>query len=231
MTDEPPETIGVDQPPEPPAGGTSAADPAEQGWRKDKQGRWYAPAKGRSGVVYRKGNQTPEEAHAADSKGPKDHPPRSRRSAVPKAPAPTQMALKDLEFALAEAFSTPAMVAGMRGDEWAADHFTREGPVLARNLTKAAEHNAWLRRKLEAAVTGEDLLVKVMVLLPVVSALIAYSVPPIIYYLNPGFIPPEAREMFHVPEREPKPKPDAESPSSPPAAETAEPQGPVAAAA
>jgi hypothetical protein len=210
---------------------TSAVDPAEQGWRRDRQQRWFTPAKGRSGVVYRRDNETVEEALARDAKGPKDREPRSKKSRVPRAPAPTQVSLKELEFALSELFCSPAFVAAGRGEEWAANHFTKEGPVLARNLTKAAEHNPWLRAKLEAAVTGEALMVKVMTIIPVAAALIAYSLPPVIYYFDPGFIPPEAREMFHVPVREKKDEPDAESPPGAETAEASEPAAAVAAAA
>ena len=182
----------------------------EDGWRQDKKGRWITPARGRSGVVYRQGNETIDEAHARDAKGPKDRKPQAKRSKVPKAPAPTQASLKELEFMLAETLQAPAMVAAMGGDVWAANHFTREGPVLARNLTQAAAHNPWLRAKLEAALTGEDLLIKLMTLLPVAAALVAYAIPPVIYYLNPGFLPPEARAMFNVPERPKKPEREEE---------------------
>lgn len=184
----------------PPVGGgeTSIDDPAAQGWRRDKQGRWYAPARGRSGVVYRTGNQTVEEAHAEDAKGPRDTPPKSKKKA-PKPPAPTQASLKELEFMLAEGLKSPAMICAAIGDEWPAEHFTMHGPVLARNLVKAAEHNPWLRAKLEAAMTGEDFMIRLISTFGIASALFMYSVPVVLYYTGAGN--PAARDMFGVPDR------------------------------
>lgn len=180
----------------------SASDPSKDGWRKDTKDRWYIPRQGRSGVIYRQGNETPDEARARDAKGPKDRRPRSKTSSVPKAPASTQKTIQELEFGLTELFKAPEMATAMQGDEWATMHFDREAPVLARNLAHAAEHNPWLRSKLEAIITGEGvLLMKVLAFVPVLSAAIAYTLPPIIYYLEPGFIPPEARDRFNVPRR------------------------------
>lgn len=191
-----PEAPGSEAPP--PA---SPPTPESQGWRKDKAGRWVTPARGRGGFVYRKGNETIDEAHARDSKGPKDKAPKAKPK-TPKAPAPTQVSLKELEFALTEALSSPSMIAAMQGDEWAANHFVQQAPILSRNLTKAAEHNPWLRAKLEATMSGDVLLMRLMTLFPVVSAAIAYTVPPLIFYLNPPFIGEEARAMFGVPHRD-----------------------------
>lgn len=213
----------VDTPAEPP-------DPGAEGWSKDKQGRYYVPARGRSGVVYRKGNETVDEAHLRDSKGPKDKRPKSSKpKTAPKAPAPTSVSLQELEFAIKEALSTPAMIAAMQGDEWAADHFTTQAPALARNLTKAAEHNPWLRAKLEAAMSGDMFLMKIATLMPVFSAAVAYLIPPIIYYFDPGFLPPQAREMFRVPDRdEVRQQQEQHAADAPAPAEADRPPGPVA---
>lgn len=179
----------------------------DAGWQTDKRGKWYAPARGRSGLLRRVGNETLEEAYARDAGDREnrgaDRPPKPKptKSKVPKQPAPTTVTSIELEALLREVLSAPAMGAGMAGDQWAADHFTREAPVLARNLVAASEHNPWLRRKLEGLVLGEDLLVKLLTLLPVAGALVAYSIPPIIYYFDPPFIPREARQMMRVPDR------------------------------
>lgn len=203
------------------------SDPAANGWRKDKQGRWFTPARGRSGVVYRQGNETTDEAHARDAKGPKDKRPKSKPKA-PKPPAPTQTSLKELEFMLAEGLKSPAMICAAFGDEWPAEHFTTHGPVLARNLVKASEHNPWLRAKLEAAMTGEDFMVKFITAAGVAGALFLYAIPPVIYYVDPKFISPAAREMLGgIPTRRPPEAPDA--PPAPPAAAPA-PAGPPASA-
>lgn len=181
----------------------TSTGPEAQGWRKDTKDRYYIPRQGKSGVIYRQGDETPDEARARDSKGPaKDRPPKSKRSKVPKAPAPSQKTIQEIEFALSELFKSPEMVTAMQGDEWATMHFDREAPVLARNLAHAAETNPWLRSKLEAIITGEGVfLFKILALAPLISAAIAYLVPPFIYYFDPKFIPAEARDRFNVPHR------------------------------
>lgn len=184
----------------PAAGGGGAVDPRAQGWKQDVRGRWITPARGRSGMVYRQGNETIEEALARDKKGPKDKRPKSKPKTAPKPPAPTQESLKELEFLLAEGLKSLAVPCAMLGDSWPADHFTLHGPILARNLVEASKHNPWLRSKLEAAVRGEDFMVKVITTLGIGGALCMYAVPPILYYL-PGVAPKEARELFDVPDR------------------------------
>ena len=197
-------------------------DPAAQGWKLDGQGRWSVPARGKRGNVYRRGNETPDEAHArAELEASKDRPPKGKRDKVPtgaKPPAPTQVSLKDLEFVLAEGLKSPAMLCAMVGDEWPAEHFTRHGPVLARNLVKASETNPWLREKLEAATRGEDWLFKFMGAAGVAGALMLYAAPPAIYYLNPKFIPREADQMLGIPQRKGEPDPNRRhaDPAAPP---------------
>lgn len=183
--------------------------------------------------MYRQGNETIEEAHARDAKGPRDRRPKAKPKA-PKAPAPTQVTLKELEFALTEALQAPSVVAAMQGEEWAADHFVRQAPALARNLTKAAEHNPWLRAKLEASMSGDVFVMRIMTLFPVVAAAIVYTLPPIIYYFDPPFISDRAREMFEVPKREKKTdREDSQHGATPPETPAAPeaPPAPVAAAA
>lgn len=218
----------------PPAADPAASpvdDPAAQGWRRDKQQRWFTPAKGRSGVVYRQGTETLEEAHARDAKGPKDRKPKAKPK-VPKAPAPTQVSLKELEFALTEALSAPSMIGAMQGEEYIANHFVQQAPILARNLVKAAEHNPWLRSKLEATMSGDVFLMRIMTLFPVAAAAVAYTLPPIIYYFDPPFISEPAREMFQVPKRDKQQREERDAPPTPPASAAAsEAPGPVAAAA
>lgn len=206
----------------------ATASPAE-GWSTDKNGRQFAPARGRGGRVFRHGDETLEEAYARDASTKRDPPPKSRggKSRVPKAPAPTAKTIVELEFMLVELLRSPEMVTAATGDEWATEHFHREAPVLARNLAQAADRNPWLRRKLEAMLTAEDLfIVRVLSLIPVAAAAIAYALPPIIYFLDPGFIPASARDMFHVPYRPEKPAPAAEErDGSPPT--TAQAAGPA----
>jgi hypothetical protein len=203
---------------------TATAGEEEDGWRIDRQGRKFVAARGRSGIVYRQGNETVEEALARDGKGPRDKPPKKAggAQALPKAakpPAPTQQDLKELEHALAEGLRAPAMIAAAAGDEWLATHFTQQGPILARHLVSAARHNPWLRSKLEAAMHGEDVMVKVITTMSVGGALVGYAVPPIIYMLNPPFVSPKAREMFGVPDRKPpQTREEHDAGTAPPAA-------------
>lgn len=210
-------------------GATGPPDPAaEDGWKIDKQKRKFVAARGRSGIVYRQGNETVEEALARDAKGPRDKPPKKKKgdpaaaaataaAVAGKGPAPSKQGLKELEHALAEGLRAPAMAAAMVGDEWLAEHFMKQGPVLARNLVMASEHNPWLRAKLEAAMQGEDIMIKVMTMMTVGGAVIGYVVPPIIYLVNPPFVSEKAREMFGVPERRPDHEEGPRAPATPPA--------------
>jgi hypothetical protein len=202
-----------------------AAPGAEDGWKTDKQNRQYVAAKGRSGVVYRQGEETVEEALARDGK-PKDQKPRKKRpapsGAVPKPPAPTEVDLKEIEHYLAEVFRAPAIPCATMGDEWAANHFATQGPVLARNLVAASRHNPWLRHKLEAAMLGgDDMMFKVLGMMGLASAVMAYAAPPIIWWFNPPVIGGEkAREMFGIPDkRDGKDAPAAAPPGPAPAPE------------
>jgi hypothetical protein len=113
-------------------------------------------------------------------------------------PPPAHVDLKELEKLLTEALAAPAMPCAMFGDEWAANHFTTQAPYLARNLVLAAEHNPWLRLKLEAMATGQDAAVKLLGMAGVAGALFGYAVPPLVHFLNLP-VAPKAREMFGIP--------------------------------
>jgi hypothetical protein len=221
MSDQGPE-LERDAPPASSADQTNGAPPVEDGWRPDKQGRLYVPAQGRKGVVFRRGEETIADALERDRRaqqdGGRDKRPRRKSKRPPMPPAPEHVDLKALEKMLAEALQAPAMACAMYGDEWAANHFTQQGPYLARNLVLASEHNPWLRRKLEAAAAGQDAAVAMLAMLGVAGALFGYAVPPIVYWFNLP-VPDQARQMFGIPPRR-EPEPDhAESPQgAPPAA-------------
>ncbi|HWD76339.1 MAG TPA: hypothetical protein VG371_14455 [Solirubrobacteraceae bacterium] len=202
-----------------PAADAAAPAPAAE-WKVDAQGRSYTPASGRSGLIFRKGNETVEEALARDAKAPKDKPPKPRAARAKKAPAPTRKDLAELKLQVAEALKAPAVLCAMRGHSWAANHFTREGDTLAGNLVAASEHNPWLRAKLEAMLVGDDFLINVVLSLGIASSLAAYAIPPAIYFLPPSVIDrltgghsEQAREMFGVPAR-PVAAPVIDHPSS-----------------
>lgn len=205
----------------------------DDGWRRDSRGRQYAAGVGRSGIVYRQGNETVEEALARDTKGPKDTKPRAKKKpATPKKPpAPTQQSLKELESALTDALKAPALICITLGDEWPADHLMRHAPVVARRLVIASEHNPWLRAKLEAALRGEDFMMKLITTMSVGGAMVMYALPPVLFYVDLPFVSDQARDMLGVPERERRNKQQQEESGAgapPPAA--AAPAGAAAAA-
>lgn len=181
----------------------NGAPPAtEEGWQRDGRGRLYvARPAGAKGVVFRRGDETIAEALARDATtepGKGDRRPRAKSKRPSMPPPPAHVDLKALEKLLSEAFSAPAMPCAMLGDQWAANHFTEQAPYLARNLVLAAEHNPWLRRKLEEMASGQDAAVKLLGMAGVAGALFGYAVPPIIHFLNLP-VPPKAREMFGIP--------------------------------
>jgi hypothetical protein len=194
-------------------------EPPAEGWKADKQGREYvARTSGKSGIIYRQGEETIEQARERDLK-PKDKRPRRKAKRPPMPDAPRGLDLKELEATLAEALKSPAMICATFGDEWPAEHFTASGPYLARNLVMASEHNPWLRKKLEEAATGQDAMMKVVSLVGVGGALFSYSIPPIIYWLNLP-VPAKTREMFGIPpRREHQPAPNAATSPQQPAPE------------
>jgi hypothetical protein len=145
----------------------------------------------------------PELAAASAQQAP--HEKRAERRRKPPRPpmpsAPKKLSMKELEATLTEALKSPAIIAAGFGDEWLATHFERSAAYLSRNLIAAADHNPWLRRRLEDAISGEDAMLKVMSLMTVAGALFMYLAPPIIYLLNPP-VPERARIMLGIPLRQ-----------------------------
>ena len=116
------------------------------------------------------------------------------------------------------------MLAAMHGDEWAAQHFTIQAPVVARNLVMCSQHNPWLREKLIAAMAGEGPFMNAMMLASLGAAVFSYVIPPIVYYLNPPFLPERGVEMmrmrYGMPDRQPREGDEvAASPEAPLAAQ------------
>jgi hypothetical protein len=190
-----PEDIGLAEPtPEPPA----AAPPAEE-WLQDRNGNDYIKAVGRRGIIKRVGEESIEDALARDQL-PKDKKPRAKPKEPPKPTGKAPVDLKDVEVLLAEALKSPAVPAAMFGDEWAAEHFTLWGPALAHNLVQSAEHSPWLRRKLEAAASGEAAMAQLMLVAGLGASVAMYLAPPIVYWLNVP-VPEKARLLLGVPPR------------------------------
>lgn len=185
------------------------------GWRTDRQGKEFVPRQGKSGIIYRQGDETVEQARERDQR-PRDQRPRKPKS-KPKPRPPKQTDLRELEKLLTEVFCAPAIPCASFGDLWAAEHFTKQGPMFARNLVNAAEHNPWLRRKLEELASGEDAMMRIFVMVPVVGGLITYALPPAIWWFNLP-VPAQARMIFQIPDRRPEnaPSPPPNIPATPP---------------
>lgn len=190
--------------------------------------------RGRSGVIYRQGEETPEQALQRDSSRGDGERPRKKATPpkVKKPPAPTKVDLKKIEHELAEGLKMPGMMCAALplgdGSAWGLNHFTKQGlggaDYLARNLVAASEYNPWLREQLEKAVSGEALAVKLITSMSLAAAVFAYAAPPLIYFLNLPF-PDIGRDLLEIPPRRTQPIPldfDA-GPETTPAAEPAEP--------
>lgn len=175
-------------------------DDGDSGWQRDKSGKEYVKAVGRRGIVYRQGQETVADAHERDAQPrPQGRPQRKTKPKMPP-PPPPKADLRLLEQQLAEALKAPAMPAAMFGDEWAANHFVTNAPLLARNLVLASETNPWLRRKLENAATGGDMMMQIVSLVGLGGAFVMYLAPPIVWWLNVP-LPDKGRELLGIPER------------------------------
>ena len=171
-------------------------------WKTTKTGREYVSAVGRHGIVYRVGDETIEQALTRDAARPSDQRPK-KKTQTKKAPPPTgthRSDLREIETVLTEVLRAPAMPCAMVGDSWSADHFTTQGPILSRQLVSSAQHNPWLRRKLEAFSSGDELAVRLMTLSTVAVAAAGYLVPPLIWWLNIP-VPDGTRQLFAIPPR------------------------------
>jgi hypothetical protein len=198
------------------AGPDPGSEPlAEPGWLTDKQGRSYIRSPHRRGAIYRREDETIAQALERDGQ-PRDQRPRRKSKPPRKPPPPKSVDLRELEQALAEALKSPAVPCAMFGDAWAADHFTNHGPYLARNLMLAAEHNPWLRRKLEAAAQGGDLMMQLFTLGGLAAALGLYLIPPLVWWLNLP-LGDQARAMFGIPNRNAGPPPPTAAQAAQPA--------------
>lgn len=204
VLEEAPEDIEFGEPPIDDPGGAHQEQDAPAGeWKTNKAGKQYITAVGRRGVIIRVGDETIEEALARDQAS-KDKKPRTKPKDPPKQTGKASVDLKDVEVLLAEALKAPAVPSAMFGDEWAAEHFTLWGPALAHNLVQAAEHSPWLRRKLEAAATGEAAMAQLMLVAGLGASVAMYLAPPLVHWLNVP-VPEKARLLMGVPLREEAP--------------------------
>lgn len=136
-----------------------------------------------------------EPAPPAEPAGSGDKPPTPPAAEQPKRKR-TRTSKKErtrqLENALAEILTLPAVPAAMTGDQWLYEHFSTQGPETAAKLAAASENNQTLRRILEQLTQGEGYATLVM-------AGMAYLLPPLLYF---GVVPvPALKSVFSVPER------------------------------
>lgn len=101
----------------------------------------------------------------------------NRTKASIKSAGPTT---KQLEEALAELLTMPAIPFTLAGDDFCSNHFLTTGPELAKKLAETSEHNETLRRILERIIVGESVAVLFM-------GLITYALPPMLHHrMIPG---------------------------------------------
>lgn len=193
---------------------TSSEPPPVQfdsSWLIDGRGRAYIKHPESNQPVYRRGEETPDEAiirvNRPDSDGGKKRNVKPKAKAMPKNKAPVD--LKPLEEALAQAFTMPGDIAGaMLGDEFLLAHFRARGPYLARCLLNASEQNPWLRKKLEELAAGGSAAMQLQAIIMLALATVQYTVPPILY-LTGKEVPPVVQMALLggvVPQR-PRPAP------------------------
>lgn len=183
---------------QPPAGdetatsaGKDAGAAAADGWERDGRGRAYVkapeghPAAKKGGNVYRRGEETVDQALERAGRPDADKkPPKPRAKKLPKRET-NEPDLKMVEEALGQIFQAPGQVAGMMlQDQWLYMHFRLRGPELARALVNAAEHNPWLRKKLLELAAGGAAAMQLQAIVLLAMAAGAYVVPPLAYMLG-----------------------------------------------
>lgn len=106
-----------------------------------------------------------------------DSPPKKKATA-PKAEA-SNLTTAQIEHALAEVLTFPAIPCSAVGDQWAADHFSTQGRVFAANIAAHSETNPTLRKWCERIASGEAFGVLAL-------SGVMYFLPPMIHW---GIIP------------------------------------------
>lgn len=165
--------------PPPPAGGGPLS------WEYDGRKRAFLRPPGGGNVVFRRGDETPEEALDRASRPDSDKkPPKPRAKKLPKQQT-NEQDLKTLEVAIAQVLMAPGQVAGaLLQDEWLLLHFQARSPELARALINAAEQNPWLRKKLLELASGGAAAMQLQAIVILALATGAYAVPPLAYLLG-----------------------------------------------
>lgn len=103
-------------------------------------------------------------------------------------PEESTFTTSELEDALAQILTFPAVPCAMAGDEWGASHFAQTGRVFAHNLAQQAEKNPTIRKWCIRIAQGEAVGTLA------ISA-VMYAFPPLVHWgIIP--IPNEARAMI-----------------------------------
>jgi hypothetical protein len=103
--------------------------------------------------------------------------------------------LAQIEEGFRELLSFPSYIAGMKGDAWAANHFTVAGPDLARQLAAQCERNDQFRKACLAVIGAQGFTMLAL-------SLFMYAAPPLMHW---GLIPGAAG--LGVPPAKPAPGP------------------------
>lgn len=189
-----------------------AADPAgaarpqpDDGWQTAKNGRQFASNPGGGWPVWRRGDESVQEALLRAAEVKPDRAPKSKRKrqaatagAAAKAPADVAGTTRKIEEACAAILTAPAIGCAMFGDEWGANHFQVQGERFAATLARSSEHNPWLRARLEKLTEGELAIAAVLTSVSLTAAAAGYIAPPVIKYMNLP-VHPRARAMLGVP--------------------------------
>lgn len=154
-----------------------------------------------------------------------DKPPRKRGGARPGAGRPSAASkvdgeVKQIEAALAEILSVPAIPCGIGGHAWAAEHFTTTGPAFAGQLAETAKTSPGLRKMLLAVCAGDGFGYGMLAI-----GAFGYAVPPLLYFATPADHP--LRRRMGIPPRPDQIRSTVEDPLAEPASRPT-PAGPAA---
>lgn len=187
---------------------TSPVSDQPRAWQIGKNGREFIRLPGVSGwaaMVWRKGDESIEEAIARKLKGPSDPPPRSRTRRKLEERPPVVISdehkgavTKQIEEMVADVLCVPSVPCATFGMQWEAEHFDRQGRRFAENIARSSERNPWLRGKLEKALAGEHTAIAWLTSINLLTGALGYFAPPLIKW---GLVPaPDVTKiMFGVP--------------------------------
>lgn len=118
------------------------------------------------------------EAHANRDRGGGDLPPKPKSGAAKRSDRKAAD-IRLIREGFAELLTLPAMGAALKNDQWAVDHFSARGPVLADRIAVECERNEQMRRWCVKALKAQS-----VTMLAVEGFM--YVVPALMHY---GFVP------------------------------------------